>query len=429
MPLSKRRYKKKGKKPNKNIGVISKTGDYSDYPIIPEAGSALLVQIDNSRVTDEDSLKRLADAYKISDKSTFISEMGKSNSEVRSIMNKTLEKATLDGIARRERVLKDYYTELNKIYGKSKEDLLSMNILDIRNLYKMMRGNPDFYGEDKYNKFIESHGWFYTAIPCFMSGVMQYRDDSYIEWRIVEIQEEKKQITLHIQHYQERDGFWEPGVSTSVIVTPMYLDDEEDYADHVEFIDTMDYSDIYRIIPISEFSWDDHEKAVFKKTVLTHADNCAESLRNRETSAAQVLVTDFIRSTRLFNFVLSVKKSKSKNKKKKDSETQIEWKDDLNPKRRIHYIGILPVKSEKPPRPVTRENISRSMVKDVRYKVPKWECRGFYRHMKNGRVVYVSPHVKHRRGYTENALKINTPVQTLIVRDPGKTHEEDNKTT
>ena len=119
---------------------------------------------------------------------------------------------------------------------------------------------------------------------------------------------------------------------------------------------------------------------------------------------AKKCASEFLDNIEWVNWTLECAKEKPKKKREpKKAKTSIS-KNPETPKRVTRVLNGIEFKSESIPRA--------SSPRSITYKTPSWTRRGFVRHYKNGKTVYVKPCECHRVGM--NGDTSPAPTTTII---------------
>jgi hypothetical protein len=240
----------------------------------------------------------------------------------------------------------------------------------------------------------------------------------------------------------EVDGIWEPGISCIAMVQSGIDSDPEGkfnprkpYIVHSEIshASTMTYEDIYNIIPVTSFNWSPVEKSTWKDVIQGVAHQAIEETKNITDEYGQpktphtYLLLHYLDIIQNVNFVLAM--SKPKTSRKSTSGSHKNYKDDLNPKRRIRYIGSVSFLSESVPKIYNSDTLERAIMKDgtIQYRTPAWQVRGHVRHYKNGKTVYIEPHVSHRKDF-DDVKNVKVAPQTIRICKGNPESDNPNET-
>ena len=115
----------------------------------------------------------------------------------------------------------------------------------------------------------------------------------------------------------------------------------------------------------------------------------------------------FLHCTNVLNFFLANEKPKTQRKKNTkliSHEINTECVD--IPRKLVRTIGKITVKSEKIPKQSTERTV-------IKYKVASWKRRGFIRHYKSGKTVYIKETTHHRHCLNDET---QTPQSVIKLR-------------
>lgn len=311
----------------------------------------------------------------------------------------------------RNDIIRQYNQKLIEIgYGLSRKELKKKDFIDLRPIFRKSDTTIEIPRVDKdyikdYNDWCDltMHHSFYNSIPCFQEGVYQINRDRYIYWNIKDLNIEKQEMTVFIMDYMACPTFWEPGVSGTVQMKM------EENADSGTFsIDEENmclFSKIYQMIPYTELHWNKSEIQVWESIIVKFAIKAEKKLNKAETNNVAELYKLFVTYTNLFNYFLAKNKPKAIRTKQKHKTPEIQTATTApQPKKLTRTIGIISVKSEKPPKLPTEKTL-------VKYKVASWKTRGFIRHLKSGKTIYIKESIHHRKCLNETE---SNPPQTVI---------------
>ena len=154
------------------------------------------------------------------------------------------------------------------------------------------------------------------------------------------------------------------------------------------------YYDIYTKIPKGKRGFDKVEQLLWEQCVVENAKVTLNRFgENGGDYALGSLMKFFITANVKINNMLS-KNKPTKAKKQQTANTRnnrtIENTPQSPPELKIRNVGVITMKSEKPPRMASYDTI-------VHYKIAQWKTRGHIRHYKNGKTVYVKESVHKRK--------------------------------
>ena len=278
----------------------------------------------------------------------------------------------------------------------------SKNMIDIRKLVDEQNADPTgmpviYDNNNNRHEFIDKTGWL-SVIPCFSEAVIRVNTFRYIYYKVLDIKSEDKMIKIYIHDYTYEQGEFLTNCFGNIIL---------------ESIDTVDTTgvtgfgagtflrssmesvkltpEIYRMIPREELHWTKSEYNTWD-LILRYADETLRFLQEEyNTTQFHELVKSFTVIISTINNQLYLHKpsrptgtSSGKNKTTTIEETK-------NPHEKVvRKVGIISMKSEKPPKLVTPQTV-------IKYKVAEWTTRGFIRTYKSGKQVHVRESIHHRK--------------------------------
>lgn len=292
----------------------------------------------------------------------------------------------------------------------SRRQLKSMDLIDMRNLL-MEKGQtlkpyemPSVDRTEKEIQYIRQNYWF-GCIPCFETGVIQVNSACYLFYKILEINVEEYNYTVHIESYTYTEAGWEPGIG----VNCRYIFDTRPEETRCSIKSTIEastgYADRYRTIDPESIGWNKNEIRIWNE-FLTSISDLNERLEHEKRHLGESVATIFINLIPKINAALNTERPKTEPKGTKQTSTKknTEIKEEYNaPKKRVRIVGSIRIKSEKTPKEPKLKNV-------VHYKTAAWKTRGHVRTYKNGKTVYIRETV-HRRKCMED-----TDVPQTVIR-------------
>lgn len=302
-------------------------------------------------------------------------------------------------------------------YGRSKEEVLSDNVIDLSQWEFMEYNNPT----EEITATIDSWKKEFIDLPdtekilffcpCFKQGTLKITDNRYITWNVLKTDIENHSITMHLTDYTEADDIWEPGTSGTVTVKTMT---ESNASLESDLSTLVTYSKIFQLLSPKKLGWSKFEEKLWEVSTVYHAWLFENGLSKKDTNPANELGTIFVHNISLVNMALNKSKAKlpqnSRQKYGKDEESKPEIiaNGAPSPIRKVRTIKGLQIKSERPPRRPTKQSV-------IKYSMESWACRGHMRRLKSGRLVPVSPSVHHRKILAHNEQK--PPKTTIILKE------------
>lgn len=327
------------------------------------------------------------------------------------------------------RLTAEYTKTLHRLgIAKTKQELLNADIIDIRGLYP---GSSDFdlkiplTTEDE-KAYINDTGWV-VFIPCFAEGVIHLTDNRYWDYKIMEMDSDQQMYRVLIREYLNVNNVWEMSVTAFARI---YFSDMTQCTDkvHIEFtIDendkycSVDHKMLYSALSRKKLKWSKDDYRLWKDIIIPYADKITKDFKSKNKTAYGELTRLFVNIIMHINYTMHMNKmsrpQKPTHHKTVTADTKIVVNKQSQPERLTRTVGGIVIKSEKPARVPTEKSI-------IRYTMASWNTRGFIRHYKSGKTVYVKPSVHHRHCLNDNETD-NRPKQTIIVKHNEVTENAD----
>lgn len=347
---------------------------------------------------------------------------GKNNTNPDNLYNKIL--ANLNVKDALNILLREYNQSLIDIgYGITRPQLLKLDKIDLRNIliYKNDRHNcfPDF-DHISFDRELLSKNYWYCYVPCFSSGIFQLNTTRYLKFEVKDLDFTNRSYTVTAQDYLRHESYWEIGIRTTAtlqfpIIDPAFLISPETMAVPWQYVaitvtDHVPFCDIYKLIPYDKLNWSDAKIAYWEEKIIPYAESIEEKMyKYKQHGSGENIIHAFLFATVLSNEILQQYKPKAERKPKSTTQAKVKTEpgtDIKTPKKIVRTIGPISMKSEKPPKPSTRETV-------IKYKTPTWKARGGVRHMKDGRTIPFKESI-HRRKCLIDQNK-DTPVPQTIL--------------
>lgn len=317
------------------------------------------------------------------------------------------------------KLIKDYNAALTRCHVmNTKKELLSTNVIDARSLFKQTDDPVSLpqrlKNDSRIMEYQDKNDWLST-MPCFNEGVLRPNEGRYIYWKILDVKTEEKSFTIFLHDYIQRSpDLWETSVTACCKVT--HINSEENgyqisvdnsYDDYF----TATLSALYSAINLKkDLKWTKQERTIWKKYVVTYAENSEREMALHKQTSYINLVKVFLTLMLIVNGTLAQNKpSKAKHHTKTITEkTVIKTEQKPTPERVIRTVGTMLIQSEKPPKVPTEKTV-------IKYVVASWPTRGHIRHYKSGKTVYIKPSTHHRKCLQKD--KEDKTKQTIVFKD------------
>ena len=224
----------------------------------------------------------------------------------------------------------------------SRAEIKTKNRIDLRGLctYEKYKGKadeknrvPDVDGKRLTSEFLYSNYW-YCYIPCFSEGVLQLNTDRYVYWKVAKVDTTENAMDVFICDYNRIGGVWQMGVSTDVHyrfwdvdkVRERYTVDTVRYVTvsggvNVQLDNCLEYSKIYRLLPMDSFSWSEKEREIWNKFIANAEADEKQNLSLKGSNSCYELSKIFTHFVMLSNQELWLNKPKAVRSGRSTSET------------------------------------------------------------------------------------------------------------
>ena len=192
-------------------------------------------------------------------------------------------------------------------YGRSKEEVLSDNVIDLSQWEFMEYNNPT----EEITATIDSWKKEFIDLPdtekilffcpCFKQGTLKITDNRYITWNVLKTDIENHSITMHLTDYTEADDIWEPGTSGTVTVKTMT---ESNASLESDLSTLVTYSKIFQLLSPKKLGWSKFEEKLWEVSTVYHAWLFENGLSKKDTNPANELGTIFVHNISLVNMAL-----------------------------------------------------------------------------------------------------------------------------
>lgn len=272
-------------------------------------------------------------------------------------------------------------------------------------------------------------------IPPFTEFGFCFSSTRYVYMKVNEIDMVEHTMNITIQDYTvnmslSSTAVWTAGTKCNAQISISHEQDApafspNSYVVTITALDAVNPHDINNIIPLSEMGWDNKSKELWHIMDEHYSKKVMDILAETGRSSYIELVRYVLLSCAISNYMLYVNKPviqrepKEKDQPASTADGQMPGTKDAGeskplPKRRTRTVGMITVKSTKPPKRATPDTVRK-------WKVATWKARGGIRHMKDGRMIPFRECVKHRKALSGQPDTGMLPV-TLKMNDnrPGE---------
>lgn len=298
-------------------------------------------------------------------------------------------------------------------YGFSRKQLREMNLFDIRSIVEDTDDTMKITNVKMTNEMLDyiSDSEWTLAVPCFSEGVVQFNDERYVYYKVENIDPAKPSYILTLKDHAFMKNFWEVGVC-GTMEFKFYKKNGDMGFKNKKIVDKdhpyRNYSDIYKLLPIEQFGWPEVKKSEWQR-IRTYTDFFTQNIKMQKGDPVRELFSFFIKATLAINYYLSKNKPSRPINTNPKRKTEKQISETLNKEKSIRRIGTITIKSEKPPKIITKDSV-------IRYKTASWQRRATIRTLKNGKKVYVKESVCYRQCLRDKAPEKPNPVNIILTK-------------
>lgn len=261
---------------------------------------------------------------------------------------------------------------------------------------------------DAVSEYINRVG-FYAYIPCFQKGVLDFTENAYIVWETANIDLNGREMELVCTVYMRKEYFGS-GYDKDVIygnfkVKLMYMNRSDPDMHPLDCcIAHTDLIEMFSVISPKAMKWNRADRLAWTRVFMRMA-------RFVESVSANPVPHDLILSLMEYmtfafagtNYFLHKNKYCGRKRHGPSQAPDIiaDYNEEKQNERRVHKVGMVTISGTTVPRESTRESV-------IRYQVASWGVRGHMRRLKDGKLIYIRPHVRCRH-CLEDAAKEATP--------------------
>lgn len=316
----------------------------------------------------------------------------------------------LDSNDRRKELMVQYndaLVEAGMVLTRSR--LKELDTIDLRPLLALDKDDrtavPQIPVPDGWHDFIKEYG-MYACIPCFKEAVIRFNTGRYLHYKLTDVNMENKTFTVCLHDYIAYPG----NFSTGVYGTMDFVFTDDSFVESRAHDDVMLFSDIYRSISCDRLGWNGHDKKLWNDVIVKFADEITRKLHEmHQTNQFQELCKLFISLVTVTNLTLANNRVKRPKKPKTTVSTKRETvkAQTVPPEKLVRKVGMISVKSEKPPKMPSEKTI-------VHYRLASWKAKGYIRTLKSGKKIYVGESVRHRHCLNQEE---HVPVNVLKFKN------------
>ncbi len=306
----------------------------------------------------------------------------------------------------------------------SKEDIKSKNLIDIRKLMDLPKTDdpmdairapilttiPDISPE-----FRQDMDWL-ALVPCFKEAIIRSNTKRYMYYKVTNIDSENKTMSAYVQEYIWFKGEYTTGVFADITWDFSKVNSYNSRASFLSVANEHTLPDIYKMIPYDELGWNSQQIDLWESVVLDHAMRTEQEITSKHQNTFQNLAGIFNAYILLTNYQLYLHKPSRPVQSGTKPHTKTQIGDVTAKDKIIRHVGIISIKSTRPPKLPTDKSI-------VQYTTPIWTAKGHVRTYKSGKKVFVKESIRHRKAL-EKQMPDNAPQQILKFVDTKHKHDE-----
>lgn len=324
-------------------------------------------------------------------------------------------------------------------YGMKRSAFKKLDFIDLRSLPTSRKNSPtemptfDITSDKDYIEYIKDvfvkndmedqvlDNALCLLIPPFTEFGFCFTPSRYAHMKVTGIDMIEHTVDIMVQDYTANTGSiaWIAGTRCDARISisherPGFIFDPESYVATINTSNASDPHVINNIIPLSEMHWNEKQKKLWRLVDDLYSKKTMDVLAENGRSSYVELVRYILHSCVISNYMLHankpvIQREMKEKAKQAMSKTEGQAIDKQIPDRRTRSVGLITVKSVKPPKRATPNTVRK-------WKVATWKARGGIRHMADGRVIPFKECVKHRKALSEQSAETVLPV-TLKMRD------------
>lgn len=251
----------------------------------------------------------------------------------------------------------------------------------------------------------------YAYLPCFNDGILQMSDITYCRWKVNSVDIETRTISISIYLYhKEPSGYTPFAMFSAVLEFPESLTNKAGF-----MVTNAEYPTLYEIlhaIPPKQMKWEVTDRKAwglfikFGKMVdeVSSDRDCISDVIQENLS---VIMWCFA----YINSVLNANKKHRKFWKRKPGEIKVEksFNPEKQKEKKLHIISnLVSIESDDSPKEMTKRTA-------VKYHLASWTVKGHTRNCSSGKITWVRPHTKKRKGMEKEAETTAPRTQKVIL--------------
>lgn len=264
---------------------------------------------------------------------------------------------------------------------------------------------------------------FFSGLPCYSEGILDYSDTTGLYWKISKLNLDTHEAEIYCYFFVLPEGnkHLEEIVPYVDFVIEFHQDLKEVSDDpipyKVYFLDKRSLTDMVQAISPKKFRWNQEDRLLWNNIIVKYVklmDWAANTYGQGDEYGTLGEVVGELSQTVVecfcyINYILHSHKKTPRKRKTTDEKHEVHSFDKKKQEeRKTTVVDGVVFYSKRRPQEVTRNTV-------VKYKVATWTVRGHTRTYKNGKTVYIPPHVNHRKNMTEVSEALRPAPRTIKV--------------
>lgn len=362
----------------------------------------------------------------------------KEHNRIMQQVNKNLSK---DDMALYKVLLREYNRKLVDIgYGMKRSVFKKLDLIDLKSLPVSRKGSltemPTFtiISDKEYADYVNSifsenlsedmilDNALCLLIPPFTEFGFCFTPNryGYVKVNGIDMVEHTMDITVQDYTVNKVLSLWVPGTKCNARITlshnrPASLFDMDSYVAEINTSDAVDPHMINHIISADDLGWNEREKRIWYYMDEMYSKPTMDALAENVRSSYVELVRYLLLAITISNYMLYGNKPVIQ-REPKEKKSSVPVKDNVSvdqtplPERRTRTVGMITIKSVKPPKRATPNTVRH-------WKVASWKARGGVRHMSDGRVIPFKESIRHRKALAGKDVPKDILPVTLKMKD------------
>lgn len=256
---------------------------------------------------------------------------------------------------------------------------------------------------------------FCGIIPCFDHGVMRLDGSVVVKWDVKNLDLDKNDITLYVYAWIPKGtidlDFDIPYAEFTATLHYNTVGEDLVETTMVGDISIITMLDMFQMISPKQMKWSKDDRMLWNRVYVRFA-KLVDTLSEKKApygSCAEI-IDNMIFGFLGTNYFLHKNRQPISRSVSPDPVILCAFDQEKQDQRRTIDVSMT----------IATESDARSISKSrdvICYQVASWGCRGHIRHYKDGKMIWVKPHVRHRRCMEEIANVVAPAPTTITVND------------